>query len=79
VVHRLFISPAKSFAIVSLGAPLNVGMAILFAVIHIRTTMLVVILPCSFDAVVIPLTFNFAKLAWGILPVTTVTTLLRIR
>src|SRR6185369_12723359 len=70
VIHSLLISAAESLPVVLTCAPLDMRMAILIAIIHIRPTMLVVILARALDPVVIALALNFAKLAGRSIPST---------
>jgi chemotaxis protein histidine kinase CheA len=62
-MHGAVISLAKTFAIVVAKSARNPGMAVLIAIIHVRTAVIVEVLAGAFDAVVKPLTLDLAKLS----------------
>ena len=68
MVHGYFVAAAEALAIVGAGTPWNVRMAILIAIIDVRSTVIVVVLAGAFDSIVKALTLYVAKLLWRSVP-----------
>jgi hypothetical protein len=61
-MHGAVISLAESFAVVLAKIPRDPGMTVLVAVIYVRATVIVKVLPSAFDAIVKALTLGLAEL-----------------
>jgi hypothetical protein len=70
VLHRGVVAATKSFTIVCTRAAFYVRVTILIAIVYVRPTMIVEVLPCSFDAIMITLTLNVLELLRRSVPAT---------